>query len=137
MKDIIRLKNLAVDEFTSPLPIFVEATTPLSKIVAILEENKFRHLPVLENKFVIGILSDRDVYLSLSLNKDISLITAKDIMTEAPYSVDSKCPLDEVCLYMSKNKINSAVVFEDSEFYGIFTSTDAMNALIEVLRGDI
>ena len=39
---------------------------------------------------------------------------------------------------MSDAKIGSLIVNDDNEkLVGIFTNTDALNALIEVLRGDV
>ena len=40
-------------------------------------------------------------------------------------------------LAMSKQKIGSAVVSDHNEIVGIFTSTDALNALVEILRGQL
>ena len=59
-------------------------------------------------------------------------------MTPAPYTVLPDTPLDEVVYNMSKQKIGSTIVKSDEdEYIGIFTSTDALNALLEVLRGDV
>jgi len=59
-------------------------------------------------------------------------------MEHSPYVVESGTPLDQVALEMSNRKIGSAIVRNfDSFNYGIFTSTDALNALIEVVRGQI
>jgi len=44
-------------------------------------------------------------------------------------------PLDRVAFTMSDRKIGSVIVNEDDgEFLGIFTVTDALNALIEISR---
>lgn len=42
--------------------------------------------------------------------------------------------LDEVAYEMSSRKIGGVIVNEGSKFLGIFTSTDALNALIEITR---
>ena len=58
-------------------------------------------------------------------------------MKKDPYIVDSTTKLSEVAFYMAKHKYGSALVQEPDGELGIFTSTDALNALVEVLRGDI
>ncbi len=61
-------------------------------------------------------------------------------MTANPYIVEPDVELEKVVFHMSKNKIGSAIVKFDggaNTEFGIFTSTDALNALLEVLRGEI
>ncbi|HEX5954088.1 MAG TPA: CBS domain-containing protein, partial [Rhodanobacteraceae bacterium] len=60
-----------------------------------------------------------------------------DIMATDPISVLADTPLDEVAFDMSERKIGSVLVYEESgEYLGIFTVTDALNALIEIVRGE-
>jgi acetoin utilization protein AcuB len=40
--------------------------------------------------------------------------------------------MDEVAFEMSSRKIGSVLVTEDDQLLGIFTVTDALNALIEI-----
>ena len=101
-----------------------------------MSEKRIRHLPVLDsNKKVAGIVSERDVFSSykLQLNGDTPV---KKIMKADPYCVPAQTKIYEVALAMSENKYGSAIILYDDESLGIFTSTDALNALIEVVRGD-
>ena len=60
---------------------------------------------------------------------------AADIMAAAPLTVRSTTPLDEVAYEMSDKKVGSVIVEdEDGQFLGIFTATDALNALVEIVR---
>jgi acetoin utilization protein AcuB len=62
-------------------------------------------------------------------------VRAADIMATDPVAVTAGTPLDEVAYAMSDRKIGSVIVNEDTgEFLGIFTVTDALNALIEISR---
>ena len=56
-------------------------------------------------------------------------------MSPQPFIVSSETPLEEVALSMSRQKFGSALVRDEKDqTLGIFTVTDALNALIEVLR---
>ena len=56
-------------------------------------------------------------------------------MAAAPLTVSASTPLDEVAFAMSDMKVGSVIVNdEDGRFLGIFTATDALNALIEIIR---
>ena len=130
-----RIKNLTVDEFTTPCPKVVKPDTELNELERLMQEENFRHIPVQENDKLVGIISERDVFSSY--RADNNTLLAKDIMQKDPYLVDSSTKLSEVAFDMSKNKYGSALVKNSDGELGIFTSTDALNALVEVLRGDV
>lgn len=131
-----KLRRITVDEFTSPDPITVAPETSLPEILSLMKENNFRHIPVVEGKKAVGIISDRDVSLVRGLNLAAKL-TAADVMTENPYCVTATTSLEEVCFALSSKKLGSAIVCDQAgDLQGIFTSTDALNAMVEVLRGD-
>ena len=130
------IKNITVDEFTTPCPKVVKPDTTLHELEKILKQEDIRHIPVQENNKVVGIVSQRDILSSYRLQNRDSLL-ARDIMKENPYLVDSTTKLSEVAFHMAKNKYGSALVADPEGDLGIFTSTDALNALVEVLRGDI
>src|SRR5690606_6620316 len=85
---------------------------------------------------VVGIVSQRDlaVLAGLDLDKQVQ-VRASDLMKPDPVTVRSSDPLDDVAYRMSERKIGSVIVLDDSGApYGIFTATDALNALIEIVR---
>ncbi len=132
MKQLI----VPVEEFTTHDPVSVDESIGLEALLKLMSEYGVRHLPVMREGELAGIISDRDVRLFAGMPlTDRQELTAADIMTEDLLSIEATTPLDEAALMMSANKISSLIVREDGEFLGIFTATDALNALIEVLRG--
>src|SRR5690606_7153472 len=129
--------RIPVEEFTTPTPKTVDPLTPITDLSDIMEEGQFRHLPVEDNGRVVGIISDRDLRMFHALGGGTHIL-ARDIMVPHPYVTNARTPLDEVALEMSKRKVGSTIIVdEDQRAIGIFTSTDALNALIESLRGEI
>lgn len=128
--------DLKIDEFTTPSPLTATVTNTADEIKKIMLENKVRHIPIEDDGEIVGIVSDRDIKtLSMANGQNI---VAKDFMSPEIFSTYKGTPLEEVVLEMSKRKIGSAIVNgSDGALYGIFTSTDALNALVEVLRGDV
>ncbi|MCE3014031.1 MAG: CBS domain-containing protein, partial [Proteobacteria bacterium] len=56
-----------------------------------------------------------------------------DIMSTDPLVVRANDPLSEVAYLLSSSKVGSAIVMdENDEIFGIFTTTDALNALVEI-----
>ena len=129
-------RSISVDEFTTPSPVVIEAEAPIIEAIELMEAYTFRHVPVVDQEGkAIGILSDRDCKVVSSFDV-LEALKVKDLMTPEPYMVPFDTPLEEVALVMSKYKWGSVLVNYPQDAFGIFTSTDALNALIEVLRGE-
>lgn len=128
--------TLPVEEFTTPNPITVAATSPVEEVADLMKKHGIRHLPVVTGKAVVGIISERDVRVAANLSrKEKMLVRASDVMVAEPVTVSAGASLDDVAFEMSQNKIGSVLVNdENDEFLGIFTVTDALNALIEIAR---
>ena len=131
--------EITIDEFTSPTPISVNTNETLENILILMTNKGIRHLPVLSDNKPVGIISERDINMIKQIYQhNTGDLTAKDIMTEDPFCVHTGSQLEDVALEMSKRKIGSALVLNDkNQLDGIFTSTDGLNALIEIIRGDL
>ena len=129
--------GLPVEEFTSPNLVTAKVNTPIRELQELMRVNEVRHLPILRGDDIVGIISDRDLKLVLSLDDwQRSQLIASDIMIEDPITVDAGTSIEEVAFEMSKRKIGSVIVTDQNEIQGIFTVTDALNALIEIARGN-
>ncbi len=128
---------ITVEEYTTPSPESVEITEKLPKIWQIMKDKGIRHILVKNQNEIVGILSERDL-TTFSQAEGFDKIEAQDVMSRDLVTVSPETPLYEVALKMSEEKIGSTIVCDPSnDFVGIFTATDALNALVEVLRHDI
>lgn len=131
------MKNLElyVEEYTSPNPITAHENDPVEAVANLMRKNGVRHIPIVKGEQVVGIVSDRDIKVLEGLEvRDKAQVLARHIMSPDPITVDARTSLDHVALEMSKRKIGSVIVYEEGKLLGIFTSTDALNALVEVVR---
>lgn len=129
-----RLK-MPVEEFTTPDPVTAVEDASVEQLNRLMAEYGVRHLPILRGQQVVGIISERDLKVVAGLDfEEKSLVRAGDIMVREPVTMSADTPLDEVAFEMSSRKIGSVIVNESDRFLGIFTVTDALNALIEILR---
>lgn len=128
--------RMPVEEFTSPNPITASESSSIEELRQIMDANGIRHIPIVNHERVVGIISDRDLRVVAGLKlADKKMITASDLMVRDPLTVSSEMPLDEVAFEMSSRKVGSVIVNdENDELLGIFTVTDALNALIEIAR---
>lgn len=127
--------KVPVEEFTTPDPITAAEDASTDELRALMTKHEIRHIPIVRSGQVVGIVSERDLKVVAGLElSEKKLVRASDIMARDPVAVDSQATLDEVAYVMSSRKIGSVIVNEGNKFLGIFTSTDALNALIEVAR---
>lgn len=123
-------KNLKVDEFTSVEPITIEVGASTMEASKLMEANNIRHLPILDGGVAVGIVSKRDISI---LECDLADLPVEEIMTPDPFTVRSTDLLKDVVFEMSSRKIGSVLVNdEEDKLYGIFTSIDALNSIIEL-----
>lgn len=129
--------RMTVEEFTTPDPVTANEGMTVDELRQLMEQHGIRHLPVLRGNAVVGVISDRDVRLVSGLTVAQKLqVRASDIMATDPLTVRADAPLDEVAYTMSANKVGSVIVRDEHDrFLGIFTATDGLNALVEVVRG--
>ncbi len=129
--------KITIDEYVSPVSVTASEDMLLSDVSKLMREHGFRHIPILKGQKPIGIISDRDISLLDSL-EDLSDLTAADIMVKNPYCAYSGTSISEVAFEMSSRKIGSALILtSEGDLDGIFTSIDGLNALIEIVRGDV
>lgn len=128
---------MPVEAFTTPNPITARADCSVDDLKLLMEYHEVRHLPIVEDDKVVGIVSDRDLKMVSALNlSEKNLVKASDLMTTDLVTFNSDASLEQVAMEMSDKKIGSVLVRdENDELMGIFTVTDALNALVDILRG--
>ncbi len=111
-------------------PITVSPKTDVRRAFESLKKYKIRQFPVVRNKKLIGIVTDRDLRIALMRPE----LKVEDIMTYDPITVADEAPLEKVALLLRENEINALpVVSRKKELIGIITVNDVLDALIHLL----
>ena len=132
---MIKYPKLLVDEYTSPIDSSVEHDKSINDCHTLIQQKGYRHLPVTKDNSVVGVISQRDINLFVNFNTESIVLNAEDIMHSDPYIVSYDTPIETVVFALSDKKIGSALIMDSSgKVSGIFTTTDAMNALIDLLH---
>ncbi|HEY6175953.1 MAG TPA: CBS domain-containing protein [Kofleriaceae bacterium] len=117
-------------------PWTIRKDAKMSQAHELMRGHRIRHLPVLEDGKLVGIVSDRDLHLMETLpDSDPDEITVDEAMTEDVYAVGLDDPVDAVAERMAVRKYGCAIVVNrHGGVEGIFTTVDAMQLLADVLR---
>ena len=116
-------------------PQVVSSGQTLAQAHQLMRERNVRHLPVVDDGRLVGVVSQRDLYLLETLKGvDQGAETVEEAMSPEPFAVSPDAPLDEVALAMAEHKHGSAVVVDQGVVVGLFTTVDALRALAALLR---
>lgn len=123
----------------------VDADTPIGEANKIITQSHFRHLPVVEDSTLVGIITQSDIHRALPSAIDSSSSPEKTIiatqakvssfMTHSPVTAHPMDPLEDVAILMRRFKIGAVPVVENDELLGIITETDIFQAFAEILGG--
>lgn len=124
-----------VRNYMTATPHSVRPDMPLAAADKLMHEHGFRHLPVLQGGRLVGLVSQRDVRLIESLKGvDPKVVSVEEAMSQDLYEIAPDTHLDEVAATMAAHKYGSAIVVEAGKVVGIFTTVDALRALVEILH---
>jgi acetoin utilization protein AcuB len=131
MKNTVQLRQIS--DVMTRMPKVITADATLGDALDLMSEQNIRHLPVLYENRVVGILSERNAK-ALALLKDGNSYLVGDAMTPEPYVVLPTKDVRKTVGEMLQYKYGSAVVQEkDGKVVGIFTTIDALRLLKQLL----
>lgn len=110
-----------------------------SEAWSLCREHRIRHIPVVQDGRLAGMVSDRDlrdVSPSSRDNRDaatLQWVRVGDMMTRSPITISPFDTIDHAAREMYARKIGCLPVVDDGELVGIVTSSDMMRALMDLV----
>lgn len=100
----------------------------------VMRANHIRHLPVLDEGELVGVVSIGDLHLIETL-KDVKpeVVTVEEAMVPDPYVVAPSTSLGAVATHMAEHKLGAALIVDGGKVAGMFTGVDALKALAGLL----
>jgi len=109
----------------------------------ILQEKNIRHLPVVDGKKLIGLVTNMDIRKAEAspatsleireLHYLLDKLTVGEIMTKNVITVSPDISVEEATTLLHDNKIGCLPVIEDGNLVGMLSENDVMEILIEVM----
>lgn len=123
-------------------PITITRDTPIFQALEIVQNRKIRHLPVVRDGKLIGLVTERGLLkvspspastLSVyELNYILAKVTVAEAMIKDPITVGPDLPIEEAALLMREHKVGCLPVVEGNKLVGILTQTDMVEALVNL-----
>jgi acetoin utilization protein AcuB len=129
---------LVRDIMSSPAVCIPPAMT-LQDAFRILCDEGIRHLPVVEEGSLVGVVSDRDLRLATSVLARSPLSPTSPVskvMSREPMTADVSDPVEDVAFRMRERKIGCLPVMDGGRVIGIVTGLDLLDALLRMTGVD-
>ena len=97
----------------------VSPDTDIKKVIVEISEKMLGVTAVLNNHQIVGIVTDGDIRRMLSKTDSIKGLTAKDIMSVNPKTIEVDCLAIDALHLMKKNKITQLLATKQGEYVGI------------------
>lgn len=133
---------IIVADIMTPNPITVGLSTRLDEVIGLMKTHHFRHVPVVDNHQLVGIISDRDVRLAMNSplvqhqpEKDwelLSTVKAEDCMTLSPLTIEPSALAAKAAELMNHYKFDALPVVKEGRLVGIVTVGDILKNYIEL-----
>ena len=113
----------------------VLAATPLASLRDVatqLVTNEFSGMPVAASDGrVVGVVTESDIVRTLIEGKRLENLTAGEVMTGPPITVDVDAPIEEVMKKLEENRIVRVPVMNQDKLVGIISRRDVIRAILE------
>lgn len=133
-------QSTPVSEIMSTKLVTLCSDDSLSDVEKLLNYHNIRHVPIVEEGKLIGIISRSDILrvCNTDLEEDDETLTSvvynsftiPQVMSKTLITVSEDTPIMEVTEILRKQSFHSLPVIKDGKLVGIVTSTDLINYLL-------
>lgn len=127
---------MLVEEIMTRDVITVGPDIPVEEAIRLARERRIRHLPVVEGRNLVGIVSDRDLRGAVPPDDRRTgepPLVVRDVMHADVYTAHPLDPLDEAARQMYEHRIGCLPVVSGGQLVGIVSETDVLRTIVEMM----
>ena len=115
--------------------------TTIAEALNITRSHRIRHLPVLRDGRLVGLVTDRDLRLAMppiwadqrdELKRALHSRKVGEVMVTEIITASPDTPVEEAAKLLYENRIGCLPIMEADALVGILTETDLLRALVEL-----
>jgi CBS domain-containing protein/uncharacterized membrane protein YuzA (DUF378 family) len=127
-----------VRETMTSEPQTVETGTPVSEAARLLQREDVGAVPVVEDRRLVGMLTDRDIALRVvGEGRDPNSVTAGEIASRELATVEATESLDEALQLMARRQVRRLPVVEHGQLVGVLAQADVARHLPGAETGEV
>ena len=108
------------------------AHASLRDVATQLVKNEFSGMPVADpDGKVVGVVTESDIVRTLIAGKRLENLTAGEVMTGPPITVEVETPIEHVMKQLEENRIVRVPVMDHDKLVGIISRSDIIRAILE------
>ena len=133
---------LQVRDVMSASPVTIPPSLSVHEAHTLMQQRKVRHLPVLQDGCLVGMVSDRDIRLVLpspatslsvwEIRYLLDKLTVGEMMTCFVMTTAPDCLMTEAVGQMLEYRVGALPVVEERRVVGMLTRTDVLRAFRSV-----
>ncbi len=124
---------MKVHEWMIRNPVTVSKDQDIRDCVDLMKDFSIRHLPVVENKKLVGLVTESDLR-KVSSASSMEHMTVENVMIPQPITVSPDTDIEDAAKLIYFNKIGGLpVVDDDQELIGIITVMDLLEVFIDLM----
>lgn len=134
-------KRVPISQIMSKNPVSLAPDQSLSQAEKIFDDLNIRHIPIVSEGRIIGIISRSDLLRVSTTEFDeeeneieavvFDRFTIPQVMTKNPITVNADRTIRETARILSFHSFNALPVVKDGELVGIVTATDLITYLLD------
>lgn len=138
-------QRIPVSQIMTKDLITLNVSNTLYDAEKLFKNHKIRHIPVVEDKKLLGVLSYSDLlkisYADVEEAEDVEtdgvsavvydIFSISQVMTKSPMIVEPNTTIKEVVEILTEQSFHSIPVVENGELKGIVTTTDILKYLLK------
>lgn len=127
---------LLVEDWMTEELVTLDPEASVADALGLVEDRHIRHIPILDDGHLVGIVSDRDLqnvsptWADPDWDVDPQKMRVGDVMNRDVITADPQDQIGYVAQEMYKHTIESMPVMSEEEMVGLVTSSDVMRALV-------
>jgi acetoin utilization protein AcuB len=112
--------------------VTISPGTSILRAMEIMRDKSIRHLPVVEDGELVGLVTEGDLRQA-SLLSLVDKVSIEDVMIRKPVTISPEASIEAAARLVYRHKIGGLPVVSGNKLVGILTIVDLLSAFIQLL----
>jgi len=116
----------------TPQPVTSSPEASVDEALKLMREHNIRHLPVMEDGRLEGLVTDIDLRAAW-LASQLEDLTVRDVMNNDPFCIEADQSVYQAARLLYNNRLTGLLVTEAGRLVGVLTMADILMVFLELM----